>query len=126
MNRLLRPMKNCPRNDDHGGAVKHEEGLLVELRGGWKFETQSLQTKPDRNGKHASRFFAGSGFVMKGRAALPKRPLYLLSKIKKCQVLSGMKNNGKNIHRDIGIIEKACLNAIKGCFKAANFYLTIA
>ena len=96
------------------------------MRGAWKFEKQALQTKPDRNGKHASRLFAGSGFVIKGRAALPKRPLYLLSKIKKYQVLSVMKNNGKNIHRDIGTIEKACFNAVEGYFKAANFYLTIA
>jgi len=79
MNRLLRPMKNCPRNDDPGGAVRHEEGLLVELSGSWKFEKQVLLTKPDRNGKHASRFFTGSGFVIKGRTVLSKRPLPLLS-----------------------------------------------
>ena len=30
MNRLLRPMKNCPRNDDPGGVVRQQQGLLVD------------------------------------------------------------------------------------------------
>lgn len=40
--------------------------------------------------------------------------------------LSVKKNSGKNILPDIGAIEKPCFNAVEDCFKAANFYLTIA